>query len=36
VEPGAILAGLPAIPIRDWHRQTVGLAKMFSRPKKKD
>jgi UDP-3-O-[3-hydroxymyristoyl] glucosamine N-acyltransferase len=35
VEPGAILAGLPAIPIRDWHRQTLGLAKMFSRPKKK-
>jgi UDP-3-O-[3-hydroxymyristoyl] glucosamine N-acyltransferase len=36
VEPGAILAGLPAITIRDWHRQTLGLAKMFSRPKKKD
>jgi UDP-3-O-[3-hydroxymyristoyl] glucosamine N-acyltransferase len=35
VEAGAILAGLPAIPIRDWHRQTLGLAKMFSRPKKK-
>jgi UDP-3-O-[3-hydroxymyristoyl] glucosamine N-acyltransferase len=36
VEPGAILAGLPAIPIRDWHRQSIGLAKMFARPKKKD
>ena len=35
IEPGAILAGLPAIPIRDWHRQTVGLAKMFNRPRKK-
>jgi UDP-3-O-[3-hydroxymyristoyl] glucosamine N-acyltransferase len=35
IEAGAILAGLPAIPIRDWHRQTVGLAKMFSRVKKK-
>jgi UDP-3-O-[3-hydroxymyristoyl] glucosamine N-acyltransferase len=36
IEPGAILAGLPAIPIRDWHRQSIGLARMFSRPKKKD
>jgi UDP-3-O-[3-hydroxymyristoyl] glucosamine N-acyltransferase len=35
IAPGAIVAGLPAIPIRDWHRQTVGLAKMFSRPKGK-
>ena len=36
IEPGAILAGLPAIPIRDWHRQSIGLARMFNRPKKKD
>ncbi len=35
IEAGAIVAGLPAIPIRDWHRQTVGLAKMFGRPHKK-
>ena len=28
IEPGAILAGLPAIPIRDWHRQSIGLARM--------
>ncbi|HTJ63691.1 MAG TPA: UDP-3-O-(3-hydroxymyristoyl)glucosamine N-acyltransferase [Alphaproteobacteria bacterium] len=35
IPPGAIVAGLPAIPIRDWHRQTVGLAKMFGRPHKK-
>ena len=36
IEPGAILAGLPAIPIRDWHRQSIGLARMFNRVKKKD
>lgn len=35
IEAGAIVAGLPAIPIRDWHRQTIGLAKMFGRPHKK-
>ena len=35
IEAGAVVAGLPAIPIRDWHRQTVGLAKMFGRPHKK-
>jgi UDP-3-O-[3-hydroxymyristoyl] glucosamine N-acyltransferase len=31
VPPGATVAGYPAIPIRDWHRQTVSLARMFSR-----
>jgi len=35
IEPGAVVAGLPAIPIRDWHRQSIGLAKMFNRPPKK-
>jgi UDP-3-O-[3-hydroxymyristoyl] glucosamine N-acyltransferase len=31
VPPGATVAGYPAIPIRDWHRQTVSLARMFGR-----
>jgi UDP-3-O-[3-hydroxymyristoyl] glucosamine N-acyltransferase len=35
IPPGEIVAGLPAIPIRDWHRQAIGLAKMFNRPHKK-
>jgi UDP-3-O-[3-hydroxymyristoyl] glucosamine N-acyltransferase len=34
--PGEIVAGYPAIPVRDWHRQASGLEKMFSRVKKKD
>lgn len=28
VEPGASVAGTPAVPIRDWHRQTLALEKM--------
>jgi UDP-3-O-[3-hydroxymyristoyl] glucosamine N-acyltransferase len=32
--PGEIVAGYPAIPVRDWHRQAIGLDKMFSRQKK--
>jgi UDP-3-O-[3-hydroxymyristoyl] glucosamine N-acyltransferase len=35
VAPGATVAGYPAIPIRDWHRQTVGLAQMFWSHRKK-
>jgi UDP-3-O-[3-hydroxymyristoyl] glucosamine N-acyltransferase len=31
VAPGATVAGYPAIPIREWHRQTIGLRKLFSR-----
>ncbi len=31
VPPGATVAGYPAIPIREWHRQTVGLRKLFGR-----
>lgn len=34
VPPGATVAGYPAIPIREWHRQTVSLARMFGRGKK--
>jgi UDP-3-O-[3-hydroxymyristoyl] glucosamine N-acyltransferase len=29
VEPGAVLGGFPAIAIKSWHRQTVGLARLF-------
>jgi UDP-3-O-[3-hydroxymyristoyl] glucosamine N-acyltransferase len=35
VPPGATVAGYPAIPIREWHRQTVSLARMFGREGKK-
>jgi UDP-3-O-[3-hydroxymyristoyl] glucosamine N-acyltransferase len=31
VAPGAVMAGYPAVPIRDWHRHTLGLARLFSR-----
>jgi len=30
-EPGLILGGTPAIPIRDWHRQSIMLKKMTSK-----
>jgi UDP-3-O-[3-hydroxymyristoyl] glucosamine N-acyltransferase len=33
VPPGATVAGYPAIPVRDWHRQAAGLSRMFSRDK---
>lgn len=29
VEPAAVLGGIPAIPIKSWHRQTIGLARLF-------
>jgi UDP-3-O-[3-hydroxymyristoyl] glucosamine N-acyltransferase len=28
VEPGAVLGGFPAVPIKQWHRQTLGLARL--------
>jgi UDP-3-O-[3-hydroxymyristoyl] glucosamine N-acyltransferase len=31
VAAGAVVAGYPAAPIRDWHRQRIGLERMFSR-----
>jgi UDP-3-O-[3-hydroxymyristoyl] glucosamine N-acyltransferase len=33
VPPGVTVAGYPAIPVRDWHRQAAGLSRMFSRDK---
>ena len=29
VEPAAVLGGFPAIAIKNWHRQTIGLARLF-------
>jgi UDP-3-O-[3-hydroxymyristoyl] glucosamine N-acyltransferase len=34
IAPGEIVAGYPAIPIRDWHRQSAGVGKLLSRTKK--
>jgi UDP-3-O-[3-hydroxymyristoyl] glucosamine N-acyltransferase len=31
VEPDAVLGGCPAIEIKTWHRQTIGLARLFKR-----
>lgn len=31
IEPGDVVGGFPAVPIRDWHRQTAGLMRSFSR-----
>jgi UDP-3-O-[3-hydroxymyristoyl] glucosamine N-acyltransferase len=31
VAPGETVAGYPAVPVRQWHRQTAGLLRMFSR-----
>jgi UDP-3-O-[3-hydroxymyristoyl] glucosamine N-acyltransferase len=28
VGPGAVLGGFPAVPIKQWHRQTLGLARL--------
>jgi UDP-3-O-[3-hydroxymyristoyl] glucosamine N-acyltransferase len=28
VKPGAVMGGFPAVPIKDWHRQTVGIGRM--------
>ena len=29
VEPKAVVGGIPAIPIKSWHRQTIGLGRLF-------
>jgi UDP-3-O-[3-hydroxymyristoyl] glucosamine N-acyltransferase len=34
IAPGETVAGYPAIPVRDWHRQAIGLDRMFSHSKK--
>jgi UDP-3-O-[3-hydroxymyristoyl] glucosamine N-acyltransferase len=31
VAPGETVAGYPAVPVRQWHRQTAGLLRLFSR-----
>jgi UDP-3-O-[3-hydroxymyristoyl] glucosamine N-acyltransferase len=31
VEPSTVVGGFPAIPIKSWHRQTAGLARLFRR-----
>ncbi|MDJ1009739.1 MAG: UDP-3-O-(3-hydroxymyristoyl)glucosamine N-acyltransferase [Paracoccaceae bacterium] len=31
VAPGATVGGYPAVPVRDWHRQVVALAKLIRR-----
>jgi UDP-3-O-[3-hydroxymyristoyl] glucosamine N-acyltransferase len=35
VEPAGAVGGYPAIPLRQWHRQTAGLLRLFSRRDKK-
>lgn len=30
VEPGAVMGGFPALPVKHWHRQTLGLARLFA------
>ena len=34
IAPGQVVAGYPAIPARDWHRQTIELRRMFEHGKK--
>ena len=34
VEPGGAVGGYPAIPLRQWHRQTAGLFRLFTRKDK--
>jgi UDP-3-O-[3-hydroxymyristoyl] glucosamine N-acyltransferase len=31
VEPDAVVGGYPAVPIKTWHRQTVGIARMLKK-----
>ena len=31
IEPGAVVGGAPALPIREWHRQTLALARLAKR-----
>jgi UDP-3-O-[3-hydroxymyristoyl] glucosamine N-acyltransferase len=28
VEPAAVMGGFPAVSIKNWHRQTIGLARL--------
>lgn len=30
VEPGSVVGGYPALPIRAWHRQTIGIQRLFA------
>jgi UDP-3-O-[3-hydroxymyristoyl] glucosamine N-acyltransferase len=30
VEPGGKVGGYPAVPLRQWHRQTAGLLSLFN------
>jgi UDP-3-O-[3-hydroxymyristoyl] glucosamine N-acyltransferase len=34
VEPGMSVGGYPAMPVRQWHRQTAGLARLLNRERK--
>lgn len=34
VEPNSTIGGYPAIPLRQWHRQTAGLLRLFTRKDK--
>jgi UDP-3-O-[3-hydroxymyristoyl] glucosamine N-acyltransferase len=34
ISPGETVAGYPAVPVRNWHRQTLGLDKMFNRTRR--
>jgi len=36
VAPGEIVAGYPAVPVRQWHKQTAALARLISRVSAKD
>ncbi len=36
VAPGEIVAGYPAVPVRQWHKQTAALAKLVARAHDKD
>ncbi|HEV8016918.1 MAG TPA: UDP-3-O-(3-hydroxymyristoyl)glucosamine N-acyltransferase, partial [Stellaceae bacterium] len=30
IEPGGKVGGYPAVPVRQWHRQTAGLLSLFN------
>jgi UDP-3-O-[3-hydroxymyristoyl] glucosamine N-acyltransferase len=32
VDASAVVGGFPAVAIKDWHRQTVGLAQLSKKP----
>jgi UDP-3-O-[3-hydroxymyristoyl] glucosamine N-acyltransferase len=36
IEPGGCVGGYPAIPLRQWHRQTAGLLRLFARKNEKN